>query len=58
MKFLNKLGILGLFALAMSACIDQDPEIQNFPDPDVDFTYQVSGDEYTLDYWARIWSPT
>ena len=52
MKFLNKLGILGLFALAMSACIDQDPEIQNFPDPDVDFTYQVSGDEYTLDYYV------
>lgn len=52
MKFLNKLGIIGLFALAMSACIDQDPEIQNFPDPDVDFTYQVSGDEYTLDYYV------
>lgn len=52
MKFLNKLGILGLFTLAMSACIDQDPEIQNFPDPDVDFTYQVAGDEYTLDYYV------
>ena len=52
MKFLNKLGLLGLFALAMSACIDQDPEIQNFPDPDVDFTYAVSGDQYTLDYYV------
>ena len=52
MKFLNKLGLLGLFALAMVACIDQDPEIQNFPDPDVDFTYAVSGDQYTLDYYV------
>ena len=52
MKFLNKLGLLGLFALAMSACIDQDPEIQNFPDPDVDFTYEVAGDQYTLDYYV------
>ncbi len=41
-----------MFALAMVACVDQDPEIHNFPDPDVDFTYNVSGDEYTLDYYV------
>lgn len=52
MKFLNKLGLLALFAFAMSACVDQDPEIQNFPDPDVDFTYEVAGDQYTLDYYV------
>ena len=52
MKFLNKLGLLALSAFAMVACVDQDPEIQNFPDPDVDFTYEVAGDEYTLDYYV------
>lgn len=55
MKLLNKLGILALFAFAMTACVDQDPEIQNFPDPDVDFTYEVAGGdsaEYRLDYYV------
>ncbi|MBQ2838767.1 MAG: hypothetical protein IJE73_03900 [Muribaculaceae bacterium] len=55
MKFLNKLGIFGLLAFAMSACVDQDPEIQNFPDPDVDFTYEVAGGDsadYKYDYYV------
>lgn len=57
MKLLNKLGILALFAFAFTACVDQDPEIQNFPDPDVDFTYAVAADstgnvEYAIDYYV------
>lgn len=52
MKFLNKLGILALFAFAMAACIEQDPEIHDFPNPDVDFSYNVAGDEYKLDYYV------
>ena len=55
MKFLNKLGLLALFAFAMSACVDQDPEIHNFPNPDVDFTYEVAGGDsaaYKLDYYV------
>lgn len=52
MKLLNKLGILALFAFAMAACVDQDPEIHNFPNPDVDFSYEVAGDEYTLDFYV------
>lgn len=42
-------------AFAMSACVDQDPEIQTFPDPDVDFTYEVAGGDsadYKLDYYV------
>lgn len=55
MKFLNKLGLLALFAFAMSACVDQDPDIQTFPNPDVDFTYEVAGGDsadYKLDYYV------
>ena len=55
MKFLNKLGIIALFAFAMSACVDQDPDIQTFPNPDVDFTYEVAGGDsadYKLDYYV------
>lgn len=52
MKFLNKLGSLVAIALATTACVEQDPEIQNFPDPDVDFTYNVAGNEYVVDYYV------
>lgn len=52
MKLLNKISALVLFAFAMVACVDQDPEIQTFPDPDVDFTYQVADSTYTLDYYV------
>ncbi len=57
MKFLNKLGVLALFTLAMAACVDQDPELQNFPDPDISFTYEVAPDstgnvQYGIDYYV------
>ncbi len=56
MKFLNKLGLLALLVFAMSACVDQDPTIHTFPNPDVDFTYNVAptGDTtlYPLDYYV------
>ena len=52
MKLLNKLGFLALMAFAMTACVEQDPDIQTFPDPDVDFSYNVYGEQYTLDYYV------
>lgn len=52
MKLLNKLAITCFAALAMTACVDKDPDYQVFPDSDVDFTYNVNGDEYTLDYYV------
>lgn len=39
-------------SLAAVACVDNDPEIETFPDPDVDFTYSVSGEEYFVDYYV------
>lgn len=52
MKFLKKIGLFAASLLVMTACVDKDPEFQDFPDPDVDFTYNVAGDEYTLDFYV------
>lgn len=53
MKLLNKLGILGVLAFAATACVEQEPEIQTFPNADVDFTYEVTGDSlYAIDYYV------
>ena len=52
MKFLNKIGAWAVMALAMTACVDQDPDIQDFPSADVDFTYEVADDQYQVDYYV------
>ncbi len=57
MKFLNKIGAWSVLALAMVACVDQDPEIQDFPSADVDFTYEVNvkseeDAKYKIDYYV------
>lgn len=53
MKLLNKIMILGSMAFAMTACVDQEPDFQVFPNPDVDFTYEVIGDSvYAIDYYV------
>ncbi len=51
MKFLNKC-ILAAAALAFVACVDKDPDFQHFGNADVDFVYNVDGDQYTLDYYV------
>lgn len=38
--------------LAMASCVDKEPAYGNFPGKDVDFTYNVDGDEYTLDFYV------
>lgn len=52
MKFINKLAIFGLGVFALTSCVDKEATYQVFPDPDVDFSYEVEGDEYTLDYYV------
>lgn len=52
MKFFNKIALLAVSAFAMTACVDQDPEIHDFPDPDVDFTFNVADTAYTVDYYV------
>lgn len=51
---INKLTF-GSFAAALvltTSCIDKDPEIHEFPNPDVDFTYAVDGNEYKYDFYV------
>lgn len=38
--------------LAMASCVDKEPAYGNFPGKDVDFTYNVDGNEYTLDFYV------
>ncbi|MDE6266579.1 MAG: PKD domain-containing protein [Muribaculaceae bacterium] len=52
MKLINKLAILGLGIFAMTSCVDKEADYQVFPDPDVDFSFAVAGDEYALDYYV------
>lgn len=50
MKKIKNILILMLAVFAVS-CIEKEPEYQDFPAKDVDFTFAVQGDEYTIDYY-------
>ena len=55
MKKFNKIALLGLSAIAMAglvSCGDEIPNEQYLYGADVDFNYNVEGDEYTLDYYV------
>ena len=50
MHKIKNILILMLAVFAVS-CIEKEPEYQDFPAKDVDFTFAVQGDEYTTDYY-------
>ena len=55
MKKFNKIALLGLSAIAMAglvSCGDEIPNEQYLYGADVDFNYNVDGDEYLLDYYV------
>jgi len=52
MKYINKIAFFCLGALALSSCVENDPDYVSFPDPDVNFSYSVDGDAYALDYYV------
>ncbi len=52
MKLLNKIPLLAVMMLMLAACVEKDPDYGNFTNKDVDFTYNVDGDEYTLDFYV------
>ena len=52
MKSIYKLGFIGVLAFAAVSCVENDPEYAQFADPDVDFTYNVEGDQYVTDYYV------
>lgn len=38
--------------IGMVSCIDKTPDYGNFPSSDVDFTYNVDGDQFVLDFYV------
>lgn len=54
MKLLNKflVGAVAAMSLGVTGCSDDTPDYSHFPSKDVDFTYNVDGEEYTLDYYV------
>lgn len=52
MRFIKTIGILALLMLAVTSCVEKDPVYGNFPGKDVDFTYNVDGNEYILDFYV------
>ncbi len=52
MKTINKIGLLAMLLLTMAACVEKEPAYGNFPGKDVDFTYNVDGDQYQLDFYV------
>ncbi len=51
MKFFNKIAIAALAVVGLSACTEfADPVY--YESADVDFTYNVEGDQYTLDFYV------
>lgn len=52
MKLFNKIAFIALGVLALSSCTEKEADYTTIPDPDIDFTFTVDGDEYTLDYYV------
>ncbi len=52
MKLFKKIGLFFVAALALSSCVDKDPDYKTFPSADVDFTYSVAGDQFAIDYYV------
>lgn len=55
MKFLNKLILAAAATVSMSmmtGCGDETPDNKYFDSKDVDFTYNVDGDEYLMDFYV------
>lgn len=52
MKWIKNLAVLTLALVALASCVEKDPSYGNFPGKDVDFTYSVDGDQYTIDFYV------
>ena len=52
MKILKNISLFAMLVFVMVACVEKTPDYGNFPTKDVDFTYNVDGNEYTLDFYV------
>lgn len=52
MKYIKNISLLVLMLIGMAACVEKTPDYGNFPTKDVDFTYNVDGDQYKTDFYV------
>ncbi len=52
MKNIKILFLLAVVATAFASCVEKDPAYGSFSGKDVDFTYNVDGDEFTTDFYV------
>lgn len=52
MKLIKNISLMVLMLMAMVACVEKTPDYGNFPTKDVDFTYNVDGDEFLTDFYV------
>lgn len=52
MKTLKNIALMALLVVSLASCVEKEPAYGNFGGKDVDFTYNVDGDEYTLDFYV------
>ncbi len=52
MKHLKIFLLMAAVAMAMASCVEKEPAYGNFAGKDVDFTYNVDGDEFTTDFYV------
>lgn len=52
MKIFKNIALLLAMMLAVAACTDKDADFKNFASKDVDFTYNVDGDQYGIDFYV------
>ncbi len=43
--------LLLMLAVFVVSCVEKEPDYKNFPTKDVDFVFEVEGNEYTTDYY-------
>lgn len=51
-KMLKYMGLVAVMAAFLTSCVEKTPDYENFATKDVDFTYNVVGDEYVLDFYV------
>lgn len=52
MKFFRNFAMALAAGAMVTGCVDKDVDESFFPNPDVDFTYSVLGDEYQYDFYV------
>lgn len=52
MKLIRNMAVALAAGALMAGCVDKEIDESFFPNPDVDFTYEVDGDEYHYDFYV------